>query len=363
MTTRHRQAGLSLIELMISMTLGLIILSGVLVVFVNASTARNEVERTSRQIENGRYASELLTDDIRLAGFYGELDVSTISVPAELPSNPCSLVPDPDWKNWIPIHLQGFDDTAFTSANCTLTDLKPGTDVLVVRRARACLAGSTGCDAAVTHKAYLQVALCSDTSQAATFRLGLEGTITFDRQKRSCSTTSLAEKRQYMVHVYFVSTNNGQGEQIPTLKRLELTATGTGPRFEEMPLVEGIEEFQLHYGVDTNNDGAPDFYAADPSVVAANYLLPPDPPTTLTCTVPLSPECKARAWSRVVTVQFHLLARNIDTSPNYTDAKTYHLGNKADGSEFRVTPGGAYRRHIYTGLVRVANPAGRRDAP
>ena len=55
MTQRRHQSGLSLIELMVSVTLGLLILSGVLVVFVNASAARNEVERTSRQIENGRF--------------------------------------------------------------------------------------------------------------------------------------------------------------------------------------------------------------------------------------------------------------------------------------------------------------------
>jgi type IV pilus assembly protein PilW len=70
MTQRRRQSGVSLIELMVSVTLGLLILSGVLIVFVNASAARNEVERTSRQIENGRYASELLSEDLRLAGFF-----------------------------------------------------------------------------------------------------------------------------------------------------------------------------------------------------------------------------------------------------------------------------------------------------
>ena len=70
MSMRFRQAGISLVELMVSITLGLMILSGVLVVFVNTSAARNEVEKTSRQIENGRYASEVLSEDLRLAGFY-----------------------------------------------------------------------------------------------------------------------------------------------------------------------------------------------------------------------------------------------------------------------------------------------------
>lgn len=328
------------------MTLGLIILSGVLVVFVNSSNARNEVERTSRQIENGRYASELLTEDIRLAGFYGELNVSQFTAPGAIPANPCSVAPA-DWKTWIPFHLQGYDEIGVPGGTCTLTNRRANTDVLVIRRARACVAGSTGCDSVVTNKGYLQVALCAE--QAATtanaYKLGLEGTETFDRQKRNCLTTSLADKRQYLVHVYFVSEDNGQGANIPTLKRLELGTNGT---WETVPLVEGIEEFQLHYGLDTNNDGVPDVYIADPNDYPAGAC---------------NATCQVTNWLNVMTVQFHLLARNIDTSPDYTDGKTYYLGKKADGTAIQVTPGGAYRRHVYTGLVRIPNPAGRKDTP
>ena len=65
-----------------------------------------------------------------------------------------------------------------------------------------------------------------------------------------------------------------------------------------------------------------------------------------------------------VTVQFHLLARNLETSPSYSEGtKKYILGTKADGTDFEVTPADSYRRHVYSGLVRVANPAGRRDTP
>jgi type IV pilus assembly protein PilW len=359
MNTRRSQAGLSLVELMISMTLGLIILSGVLVVFVNTSTARTEVERTSRQIENGRYASEVLTEDIRLAGFYGELAVGDIVAPPQMPANPCSILPA-DWRIWIPVHVQGFDDAGVPTATCALTNRKAATDVLVIRRARACVAGSTGCDAAVANKGYIQVALCAEEVAvlANAYKLGLEGTEPFDRRKRNCVAGNLTDKRQYLVHVYFVAEDNGQGQSIPTLKRLELSTDGTNPTWEAVPLVEGIEEFQLHYGIDNDGDGVPDAYVADPNAYAVTYSNP-----ALTCTLPLSDGCKVRSWMSVVTIQFHLLARNIETSPNYTDGKTYNLGKRANGTAFEVTPGDAYRRHVYTGLVRIPNPAGRKDTP
>lgn len=339
MTSLRRQAGLSLVEMMVSITIGLLVLAGVVTVFANTSAARNEVERTSRQIENGRYASELLTEDLRLAGFYGELNAGSVTAPGALPGDPCSLTAT-DWNSWIPVHLQGYDDAGFASANCALTNHKAGTDVLVVRRAKACVAGIGGCDAAVNGKPYVQVSLCS--TQATAQVLGLQGTATFDRLLKNC--TAAAGLREYYVRIYFISTDNGAGASVPTLKRLELTGSG----WSTVPLVEGIEEFQLEYGLDNDGDGAPDEYVANPSDHPAGA-----------CTG----ACPVANWMNVMTVRFHLLARNLETSPNYTDVKTYHLGTDAAGAPFDVTPGGSFRRHVYSGLVRVVNASGRRDTP
>jgi len=116
-----------------------------------------------------------------------------------------------------------------------------------------------------------------------------------------------------------------------------------------VPMVEGIEEFQLRYGLDNNCDGQADVYVANPSI----YVSPPG-----------TPECPASVtqnWDNVVTVQFHLLARNLEPSLGFTDTKKYILGKDAADADIERTPGGAYRRHVYSGLVRVANPAGRRE--
>ncbi len=323
---RRRMAGLSLIELMISITLGLMILSGVAFVFVNTSQARNEVERTSRQIENGRYAVEVVADDLSLAGFYGELNVGTLAAPGALPADQCSLAAT-DWAAWIPLHVQGFNNgTGFNQATCTLTNHKANTDILVIRRARTCLTGSAGCDSAIGGKPYLQASLCG--TEVTSHKLGKQGTETFDLMQKDC--TNAAGIRQYYVHIYYISTDNGSGQSVPTLKRLELE----GESWTTTALVEGIEEFNVEYGIDGDGNGAPDSYSAAPASVAD--------------------------WMNVVSVQVHVLARNLETSPGYTDAKTYTLGT---ASPITLTPGGSYRRHIYGSLVRINNPAGRRDTP
>ena len=338
---RKNQHGLSLIELMVSLTLGLIVLSGVLVVFVNSSAARNEIERTTRQIENGRYAAELLSEDLRLAGFYGSIDPAAgsttpaIAIPGTAP-DPCSLTPA-DWVSAMRLPVQGYDATSFTSANCSLSDYKAGTDILVVRRARTCTANGTTCTPVATAgTAYLQVSACA-TDTTTNYVLAVRGATPFLMQTKACDGTR-APFREYYVHIYYIATNNGSGVSIPTLKRVELTGGVSSPSFTTVPLVEGIENLQFLYGLDTDNDGAPNQYVASPATTAD--------------------------WANVVTTQFFILARNIDTSPNYSDTKTYTLGKDASGAAITYTPSGAataYRRHVYSGLVRIMNNSGRRD--
>lgn len=339
LSSRHKMAGLSLVELMISIVIGLLILAAVTSVFVNTSASRNEIERTSRQIENGRYAVELLSDDVRMAGFLGELNVAALAVPGALP-DPCSATLTV-LEASLPLHLQGYPLGA--GAPTCVPAIKANTDILVVRRVRACVAGVAGCPAAVAGSPYLQVSLCESEAPTTPYVLGLSGTASFSVRIKDCVTQ--AGLRQYFTNIYFVSETNGAGQNIPTLKRLEFTGAG----FTETPMVEGIEFFRISYGIDNNGDGLPDAYTPDPS----NY-------TYAGC-----PSCTAvENWRNVMTAQIYVVARNIELTRGYSDGKTYTLGNDSAGNPVVVGPfSDGYRRHVYTSLVRVINPAGRRDVP
>ena len=69
---RTAMRGFTLIELMVSLALGLFIISGMLTLMARNSETRGEIEKAGRQIENGRYAIQRLSEDIHHAGFYGE---------------------------------------------------------------------------------------------------------------------------------------------------------------------------------------------------------------------------------------------------------------------------------------------------
>lgn len=342
--SRHSMAGISIVELMIAMVLGLLVLAGLASIFAGSSAARAEMERSARQIENGRFAMELIGEDLRMAGFYGEFNVATLPVPGALP-DPCSTNVA-DWQAAMPVSIQGYDNGAGFPSLCLPGNVKSGTDMLVVRRAATCEASTPNCEPLVGNAPYIQVSKCSDSTPpenvATPFVLGLQGSAPFSLRLRDC--VSRAGLRRYHVRVYYISTDNGDGVAVPTLKRLETN----GLVWTESPLVEGIEELNIEYGIDWDGDGNPNDYTTDPT----NY-------TAAGCA-----SCNApNNWFNVVTARVNLLARNIDPSPNYVDTKRYVLGYDAGGSEITVSPGGPYRRHAYNGVVRVVNVGQRREKP
>jgi len=74
-----KQRGLSLIELMIALVLGLFITAGMIQLFIHSKQSYRIQENLSRVQENGRFAMEFLARDIRMAGYWGCLgDTTTI---------------------------------------------------------------------------------------------------------------------------------------------------------------------------------------------------------------------------------------------------------------------------------------------
>jgi type IV pilus assembly protein PilW len=330
------QAGLSLVEFMISITIGLLLVAGITTLIAQQSSTRAEIDKSGRQIENGRYALTLLQDDIEHAGFYGQYSGALTTLTA-LP-DPCATdLPTIDSSLAMP--LQGYDAPATVPAplSACLPDLDhiTGTDILVVRRVEADDTLPT-IAAAAAGQIYVQT-----TPDSKVTGSGTDTSIFTFKQK---DATTAAELRKYVEHIYFLSPCNvyaagattctlaaDGGRPIPTLKRLEITTTAGVTAFTTTPLVDGIQNMQFDYGIDANGAGSP----ASPFVTAPAVA----------------------DWPNVMAVQVYLLARNVDPSGGYVDGKTYNMGV---GGPVPVGPP-AYKRHLYTATVRAVNPSGRRE--
>ena len=346
-----RQAGISIVEMMVAVTLGLFVLAGIGLTLTSTSHSRTELDRALQQIENSRFAMQLLAHDLRHAGYYGRY-MNQLAVPAAMP-DPCAATLAA-LEAGMSLPVQGYDAPATVPpelAPCLASaNLVPGTDILMVRRAQAGEAIDPA--AAAVGEVYLQT---SAYPNGPRYVLGTgvnpaAFTLVEKRDDHSGATVP-ARLLPYRVHVYFVSpcdiattgntcngTDDDGGRPIPTLKRLELaTDVGGNPVMRTVPLVEGVQNLQVDYGIDQPapgggvGDGAPDTYVIAPATPAE--------------------------WANVVTVQLNVLATNTEPTPGHADGKRYNLGVAGTVGPF----GDAFKRHALSAVVRVNNVSGPRE--
>lgn len=78
---KFKQAGLSMIELMISITIGLIVVSGVISMFVSTVTSNAENLKMTRLNQELRAVMDVMVQDIRRAGYRGDSTTATTPNP------------------------------------------------------------------------------------------------------------------------------------------------------------------------------------------------------------------------------------------------------------------------------------------
>jgi type IV pilus assembly protein PilW len=337
---RASQRGLTIVELMIAMTVALLVLGTVAVVFAGTSRNRASLERSARLIENAQYAMDLLRGDITQAGYYDALTTSIVTwrVP-----DPCAVAMDA--LGWsapgtsppaapasivdAPVPISGVRRSDATPA--CIPDRKPDTAMLVVRyvgpaaTARASASGAP----------YLQLSKCA-SDVANVQNLGVISSKPADFTVHNIDCASFADIKQYVTRIYYVANCDRCGiDTIPTLKRAELV----GDAIVVTPVAEGIENLQIEYGIDANNDGTPDRYLdfVDPALGAAYG-----------------------EWANVMAVRLYVLVRSTNVEPGYQDmTKQFNLGPAG----YTAVAGDGYKRTLLTSVVRPMGPAGQRELP
>lgn len=177
-----RQAGFSLIELMISVTISLIIVAGMSAMLVNVSGTNSEMAKANSQIENGRFAIQALETELVHAGFWGDYvpqfdNMSWRGIPADTPElipDPCTVFTPAAWDYRYINALIGIPLWSGETAPgaCILAAKAANTDVLVVRRAANCIAGDPNCDVDVNGRMYFQSSLCTPATRSTPQALG-----------------------------------------------------------------------------------------------------------------------------------------------------------------------------------------------
>jgi|APLak6261669570_1056073.scaffolds.fasta_scaffold00084_7 type IV pilus assembly protein PilW len=284
----HRQTGMTLVEIMIALLIGAFLLGGVLQIFINTRQSYRMQENLSRLQENGRFAMEFISRDLRMAGYMGCASLGSLTPNfIATPQNPPNSNPAVNPLTALTA-IVGSNNIAnnWSTAACSASNqCVANTDAVTIQYGGSCdgyLTGNMG-----TNNANIQISaantcnikqydtvLISDCSAADVFidtsndvPNAVKQTIAHAQNQNSDNKLSKvygpdAEVFVFRTYSYFIRTGaSGQ----PALWRLNNSkaADATNP----VELLEGIENIQILYGEDTDADGAANYYVPANSVV------------------------------------------------------------------------------------------------
>ncbi len=316
------QRGFSLIELMVSILLGLFLTAGVISVYIDSKSNYQSEDELARIQENGRYALDLLKRELALAGFFGG-NLNTGGIPPGTVTVDCSA-------NWTldtsePLDfINDFASSLTTLNGITLgclnsADIVAGTDIVAIKRTSG---GFTlkngvfndGLTKADTSQWYLRMAGFGDIMEWTYIDSGED----FDAA--DVGLGSEVSYWEYNTNVFYIRNYSvDAGDNVPTLCAERLVGGG----ISNQCLIEGIEDMQIEFGVDTDGDSIPNQFKSAPT--------------------------GAELDSSVVA-RIYLLVRSIDPVAGYTNEKTYSLGEKAVAAK-----NDGYLRRVFSTTIQMRN--------
>ena len=326
------ERGLGLVELMVAIALSLGVLLTLGYLFVGGRQTYRVQDGLARIQENARYAIEFLAREIRMAGYMGCANFKSIT-PVVIANEPPAFGPATS--------LIGYDNALGWSAPTGfIIERRDGTDVITISMASSASPHLVGNTDPVNANVQVNsnpekikqgdVVFITDCSAADIFRVTNEPVIDPATSPVTITHAGNFNTPNKLSKVYgtdatlmmfksetFLIGINPAGN--PSLYRIPFL--GSPGKAEE--LVENVENMQISYGVDTNDDNAVDEYVSASSV---------------------------GNWAKVYSVRIELLFRG--NEDNVTTQPQAYVFNGA-----MVTPTDRRQRYALSTTVTVRNRA------
>lgn len=365
--SRHTQTGVSLVEVMVAMVIGLVLTAGVIQLFIGSKQTYRFQDAVSRVQENARFAIDALNFDIRMAGNLGCTSFvqnfnNTLNGP------PPAFNPGAGIQGWEANGTAPGNNFALPAANAAVVDASgggwitsggavldagtmsvPGSDVVRIWRGDnnpglinnispgANTVVNTTPDTDIQDGDILLLSDCqnADWVQACNTQSIGGGTSINAVLSAGCtpgnivSAPVLTQAGGQIVKlrsfIYYVGKRDDNANNPPGLFRRPLGVTGgnaaAAGAAEEV--VEGVESMQVLYGIDTNDDRIVDRY------VTANNV---------------------GDWGRALSVQIALLMRATERGDDISGAATYTLA----GTDANAANDGRLRQ-VFNTTVTLRN--------
>jgi len=294
------QQGMTLIELMIAMLIGLFLMLGTLTVFQQSRSNFRVADSVARLQENTRYMLDLVEPDVRLAKFWGRsaepgliddiipfglvvtCDTFDTSAAMNPPTTYTAWALDLNREIWAVDESSGYGHATLGIPCTPRGAAQPQSDALVVRHAAA----QTAAPVAGTIQVHTDL---------------MRGEL-FNNGALPVGYAAAAQTHNVVTNIYYVSQTSDFDPTAPSLRVKTLVPGGT---HQDQEIMSGVENLQIQLGIDTDDDGEVERYVdADHDIIN---------PTT-GGTIPDAQVIAARLW---------VLVRSDRTEVGFTDDAQY----------------------------------------
>ncbi len=340
MITITKQQGFSVLEILISLMVGLVLLAGVLAVFVGMKSTTTETSSYGEMQENGRFAINILTDDLLRQGFWGdlaaEMDAALLIAPAPVPPvNDCIGAGVNNGS--FPLDVGAFRalwgvNLASENAMGCISDAKIGSDLIQIKRVISRPITPPINAASLADNRYY---LMANATSAQIF--AGDGAI---------PTIENSQTWEYQHHIYYIREEQQGDITIPVLMQGRLRNNGA-TMINFQPLIEGVEMIRFWYGIDTDIDADNNDYSTGTG----------NGDGVVDAFIPARDMTQA-LWdndgSKILSVRMYVLVRSILPDSNYVNNNVYQLGGNNVIDRFDAS-GDNFRRLLFTSTVLLQN--------
>ena len=319
-TSYRHDAGVTLVELMVSLAIGSFLMIGAVQIYSQSRQAYVINDSIARVQETAQFAMDTIEADLRMASNFGRNSrgdtIEGRSLPAD--SNPDALIIDgacgADWILDLTRPVEGDNNNYVLPCAATGTGgAQANSDTFTSRR--------TTVAATVLEPGRLQIQSTR-----------LQGQVMVDGVIPPGFNALTSETHDLLVNSYYVAASSALIPGVPTLRRKTLGVAGGLPQITDIEVAPGVENMQLQFGVDMDGDNTVDRYVnpGDPVIDPASVGW-----------VPTASVMTARVW---------LVVRSIAMEQGIVDLTDYEPGDVDLG-----VPNDQFRRLMVSKTILLRN--------
>jgi len=331
---RHSQRGFSLIELLVSMAIGIFLVIGAVTMQSNSRKTFTINEQQARLQETARYVISVIEPELQLAGVYGftnrpeDIRYAGITQSAQ------------DLRQWS-TQVAGLPAVLEQCGRHFAVDVISTVQATNNGYGLACTAqggGHNGISDTLTirHAGTISVTPTASKYQILTTRLAqFENKLFISNTRPSTTAAGDVEVRDMVVETFYVAVNADNRPGLPALRLKQISTDGAAPIVDDQEVIRGVEDLQVEFGVDPGEDIDDDSIGDIVNGVTTRYVAPDN--ITATQAGQIS---AVRLWVRV---------RAEDPEIGFVNNRTYSYA----GVNF--TPNDSYRRVLMSRTIFLRN--------